>query len=1483
MTSNPPAQPRPPPIPFNAQSLIRQRSLPSVPTRTTSYNPNTTVDPSVASDNDQRPLKRRKLEVHAASPLPVNGRLSNEESQTTEQKNARYIAASWSATRSDHAVRKSGSVIGAKHLPSLPVPPWGNEVPVDPPMIKVRTSCRTRADISVPNTPDTLRCSSDCPILEPKKPADYFPWTGKHPEDVINETNVKQGYYDRAPQPPERELNTAKAPLYNAFKHRSGMGSLSALFSLLIEQKSKHSALGSGSTFRPPPRVTLTETKRKSWIADLADSTVPLRRLSRTIPQGVRGQALLEQCLVHNVPLNRAIWFVKCVGANEIRTLKRKGVNPSITAGAEYKWSRDWTANVEQFLETAIIQPVSEKWQRNLRYSFELCARLFQENLLNRDVFLDWIVKSFATCKLEQLGTWLLLIQQHRLDLVKFRKRARQLAQALVFRFQELDSLKSLEVGLRDRLSHIIHGLASFRPGCFVMPDQWTKLQDTLRSCFNLQNSDDRQTFEHIASRNESLLEGRTDEVRNGSEKHILETLDEASVPLDVSQLSQNLLNQCSDFNTLGQTCLRWATTSFRGGRSRIYLVARLLRRWQKIGHDIDNMLLTFFTTERKVTTICVNSYRHLLAELSRARNFSNSRFLQWISIGVSHSRSDSMDSSIMPMKMYDCAGLLNDLYLNEAEDHVKTLKNHLLKRTGQHSSQNSSKAAILKAEIQSVLESDSQSAQPTTHHLDMRVVQLFDWETRFELTKWLRTEALLLAELAAVEIIGKPPLPGSRLFTLNQFLIIRDAVEAAEDISTLADILHILAKTKQETILAALVDTIHCNALALSAIGALEPLQQLYGQAYLALRSTRPSILLFTTALLDLCYHYPCQLTPFRALQNEFVRGDRGRALAACSPFSDGVAESLQQAGVTFLDDFEAILQAESNMNEQTMISLFTVLIGRIMKSGNDAEGHSTFILCQLLARLRLFRLSQADLLIKKWVGRLFSVVWSRTHQGIVLELLYTRCISIEVLLALSDQAPPASQCKNSIRELIRSAMLPHSSQGQNQQQYYVLKVGASHLIVDNPVRAFDILSTECAMQDIPVEEVAQILYMILSDSKKLSTVPPAARKTIPEIIDRLTGTNEAKSQNMAERTINEIDLISLPFCQYRLSMMNSDNTSLLDETEVERLSLTTFGRLKLTLGDEPLQAGIMQAILSVLPHEVQSRVRRMTERQFFDALPKFFQSKAVTQPVIFTAEERKRSQEAVDRLIALGPVTQGTSSGNSMAVLIEKLTMIAKLLGGKMEVTAANPAYTTTAPSPISPAPQNISFTPQWEGRYRESILGMLDYLEMLIKFASIKIGSFDIQPTLDSNAVPAKQTQNEQIKMIALLASIATQPAISQVLQSTTMEEAQQMKVRECMAFALDMAATIADDLSEESRVLCTRILKDRLRDARIQWLIGSMNSCTSMQKLDGQRLVMMHEGKGSVVEFVPKQWEMLESGGGKEGDTCLGLGLFGAKKV
>lgn len=183
--------------------------------------------------------------------------------------------------------------------------------------------------------------------------ADFFPWTGNHPEDQFSDTVIRQGFFDKA-QMTQNETGSARATLFPTLKNKTGLQTLSSIFTSVLAQRKAHGQITSSSTFKPPPRVTVTDTKREMWLKDLANPTISLRRLSRSIPHGIRGKVLLDQALSKNIPIGRAIWLAKCVGANELRSFRRKGVSGTFAMGGEAKWIRDFTACVEQFIESIL-------------------------------------------------------------------------------------------------------------------------------------------------------------------------------------------------------------------------------------------------------------------------------------------------------------------------------------------------------------------------------------------------------------------------------------------------------------------------------------------------------------------------------------------------------------------------------------------------------------------------------------------------------------------------------------------------------------------------------------------------------------------------------------------------------------------------------------------------------------------------------------------------------------------------------------------------------------------------------------------------------------------------------------------------------------------------------------------------------------------------------------------------------------------------
>lgn len=199
--------------------------------------------------------------------------------------------------------------------------------------------------------------------------ADYNPWKGSHPEDVLNEIITRQGFYDKI-QVSQIETSTAGPSVHSSLKHKPGLQILSSLFVSALNQKQSNGTVTASCTFKPPPRVTLTDNKREAWLRDLADPSIPLRRLSRTIPHGIRGKVLLDHCLAKDIPITRAVWLAKCVGANEIRAFKRKGASGAFAIGGENKWIRDWTMNVEAFVNSIICEGGAHDWKNRVNYRY---------------------------------------------------------------------------------------------------------------------------------------------------------------------------------------------------------------------------------------------------------------------------------------------------------------------------------------------------------------------------------------------------------------------------------------------------------------------------------------------------------------------------------------------------------------------------------------------------------------------------------------------------------------------------------------------------------------------------------------------------------------------------------------------------------------------------------------------------------------------------------------------------------------------------------------------------------------------------------------------------------------------------------------------------------------------------------------------------------------------------------------------------------
>lgn len=1500
MTLHPPAEPRPPPLrrppdtnrgPVDRSAIRVTPALDRRPLGT---------QRQIGQTGDERPAKRRKVEgdgstsqasstVVAAATAPTPKSPSDAKTPRVRLLNLSDLDA---GVRHGHRQEGEGKDMDDE-LPDLPARPW-RHAPPSKATEEPKPTHRSRVKVPVPTTPDSLKLPAVAPYIVPKKPAGFFPWTGKHPEDVLSDVNVKQGFFDKPPNPPEKELNTARVPLYNAFKHKSGVENLSILFSLVLDQKNQHGLLSSASTFRPPPRVTLTEAKRKSWIADLANPDVPLRKLSRTIPQGIRGLVLLEQCLQSCVPLNRAIWFAKCVCANEIRTLKRKGTGPAIAAGTESKWLREWTINVEQFVEAREDQAAQSDWRSNMQYALRLTTRLYMENLLDRDHYLDWMICSFQSAHLRHTPFWLMVIHIYKQDLSHYRTRGQRLAATLIEKF-ELANKSPAEsiVSLRQKLYDTIRLLLLSRPMNFLMPETWPDAVQCVQLCLDTKVPIERQMLEQLNRINTRAMGSNKQAfaTKRTAQQVIVDILDSAQPPYDLPGLAESLGAACPDIPQLIFTCLEWACTRFRPLNSRIYLFARLAKRWQSAGQDVDNVILNHLSACRKGdTTADGEALQHLAAQLSRSGLFPLTRYMQWLMVrGLP--KKGSLKTSLTFLRgqeaptahcvRADPSQLLLHVSMHNAQEHAINLRDSILQGCGFDPVVEKTTCQDCIQFIEQELAFLGREPKSSKPEKPEPIWASLPWNVRSQIAMWLRTKVAAKARAGA-----GCTLVGSRILNVDQFAFVRNVLESMEDEAVLADVIGILSCSQGDDLVASLVATVHLHAESFSAIGALEVLQKRTCQIYMTWRTSRPTMPLLTSTLLDLCTTYPVKMPAIRLLQQDFVRGDRGRAVAACSPYSDGIAESLQQAGATFVEDFEAILQSEPNMNEQTMNGLFAVLVDRIEKQqklGYDPETVASF--CQLLSRLRFCRKSQGDLLIQRWITHLAPALTADFGSLLLQNLIGTGCITFDGLVDATHAPNSGLRRSLAARRALQHIIAPPQGSLADLILYRARSRWSAYVRQESR-SALELLCEMGLESALHAFEGSLLSGLVKDDTIRPSPLSHPAEQWLIKALDRSVCLQEGPVRSEGIRAlVNSINVFSHRFVQLRFWLTSRSGLGTGEGPNQEELAKVLSEVLEQMLqGPTGDRQGVVwfAQLLDAVEVDVANRLRHRVENEFLEALPKFPANKTSSPVTAVFSSDVHHLSSIMERAYLL--CTKHTSpSPGFMPQLIDKLSQHLKALSGN-SIAAASSTTSGLSGSPMGTNHSQImSVTSSPVANTSDAGPGMisgliLGYFAHLIQMVCLQRSALCAAGHTGTNP---KQAQSEQVQLLVRLALIATHPAFASASANMTSKEDQQ-KAKQVLDFTFDVIATIVDEVSDEVRMMSAKVLKDKLSDGRMKYLFGSVGTMGCAQARDlGQGLQMVKEGKGVLGDWKPRVWEILDNGSGKESETSLGLGLFGAR--
>ncbi|TGJ82817.1 hypothetical protein E0Z10_g5949 [Xylaria hypoxylon] len=1320
-------------------------------------------------------------------------------------------------------------------------------------------------------TPSRVMSMADAPDIGH---ADFYPWRGGHPEDQFSDNIIRIGYFDKAPAQATQEATSAKAALFPALKHKSGLQALSTILTGVLLQRRHIGQITSPSTFKPPPRVTLTDTKREVWLKDLANSTIPLRRLSRTIPHGIRGRVLLDQCLNKNVPTDRAVWLAKCVGANEIRAFKRKGVNNTFVMGGEVKWIRDWTLCVEQFVEAVIGAFTEEDWKSKVTYAIRLATHLYAEHLLDRDHYMEWLISSLETSNEAKLPMWLLLVQIYWKDMLKLRRHGRRLATAMLNHHCSIYNSPDRDIllPLSTQLGSLVESLISASPDSFVHPTTWTRFRDSLQSFISPNQELTYTIFKAIDFRNDSLTSS-TVKTQPAVRSTLVALLDNMlrlpfkdDIPGQIRKATQNT-------SVLIRTTLEWCTSLYRFGAAKVYVAATILRSISVSNTDLTAEILGFLDTDALQETPRKHSIYHLVSELVRSGHFSVPLYIQWlIARGGLLDPSEALPDGPCSMR------LLAEIPAHSFPDSMKSLRASLLRRASfsvddeAHDIETAIKC--IKHALSVPLEPDDPISQkpPMSVEKLAKKIGRSSRSLKFEVCWWLANEFVdsIFQQFQTEKTHLEPP---ERCFD-----IVRSLLEAAQDFSMLDATLGCMAHSSDVETLSYCVNTLSLHLPVFFAIGSAKPL---FHSFYDRLRTisveqglgARPLL----ASLANLAPRLPGLEPMASQLRNELLLADRSNAVDASSPLSDNMATQLQDDETELGEQIEKLANYTS-ADKHTMERLFHTIVSKLFvcwAKGDERQRPYSI----LLSRLRVFDTQYFNTLMKDWVQHIRKLTKRAPIAQMYPLLVSSGCLSLTTLLATAlrsqnqgTQTHPnavgsASTYMQEILQMLMKPLAPDQIVTLDdcyrfriiQEQARLEYAKEVMLLVRGSLAEYAASRNQQPPRPQPLddEKVKSHLFELLRDlvlidpqaaSQTLSLKSPDAKLAtlIEALTTKLLVPQFGGGQKTFEQVLELANEFTLPFCQVKLSL----NLAIHDPSTpegAERLH-AQFEQLSIAMDNAIEADNIMwTGMLSYLSSDITLHLKNRAEARFLDLFPSMKSlpfNETGSRSDVHMAENLLTVVDSVLRGTLMSKLTPFSSG------MADRLTDLWEILGSTGEECAALKAAV------------------------------LAHWLPLLLSYLALQASQFSA--AVDPSKLPGSDTR---ARVLVILAGIVL--------------ELDKYPSSHLGPRVFDIALVLADNLPEEARLQCVRAVKDYTADPRLRYLFSfsadpAENFMLAHREkppagVQERRMMAMNLGMGLPPErltpFAFRRWEILNEPTPSVGDndTSLSLTLFDARKI
>ncbi|BEJ12006.1 hypothetical protein CspHIS471_0204660 [Cutaneotrichosporon sp. HIS471] len=544
-------------------------------------------------------------------------------------------------TKAPHKRRASGQ-------PASDVP-LADPVPIeDFPPPAWRTVLNSRADLGYPD-------------FYPSRPG------FSQPEDEMTDAFVKSGFSLKPAVNVTAESFSMHGPVYQQLQ-TGGLERLMELGREIIAQRNATMPSFQERAFRIPVRVTYNDTKRSQFIADLANPAIPLTRLMRNpVPHGFKGVELLETMFhppqpgmrpgaasaagkppPEPIPIDRALWFIRVLGANEISAHRGRAqpvssmqapspaaVTPSSTATSAPAPlplnSNDWyTAEFTTAFTAWLRMPLAQlvlptkpkpgagilpppktptgvlgdeksraRWLAKWQYTNNLLKQLYRKRLVSPRQLVGWLSDFLGQANLAQIGFVTQLIHENLADVAESPSISRHCVRSACVKIKEIRAspAKDTMTKVDEQLTAIVRVLYQSDPEVMLSPTTWVRFSSLVGTIVDSTTP----VWTDLERRNTALMfkpivvdPGASPRRQQMAEIHMLDSI---CAETDMSALCKAYFSgPCAptspkiDVAKLEEKVfilVNWAMGLYQMGVHRPYAVYTILKKWQQWQEEI--------------------------------------------------------------------------------------------------------------------------------------------------------------------------------------------------------------------------------------------------------------------------------------------------------------------------------------------------------------------------------------------------------------------------------------------------------------------------------------------------------------------------------------------------------------------------------------------------------------------------------------------------------------------------------------------------------------------------------------------------------------------------------------------------------------------------------------------------------------------------------------------------------------------------------